>query len=134
MKKYLSTRFNEGSGSLGLLILRLAAGGLMIHHGFEKLTHFSSVKDMSQLLGSPIDGILLVFAEFFCSAFLILGLFTRFACIPLIIAMAVAFFKAHNGSLSGQNSGETALLYLCCFLALLFTGPGKYSVDGMIAK
>jgi putative oxidoreductase len=134
MKKYLSTRYNEGSSDLGLLILRLAAAGLMIHHGFEKLTHFSDVKDMNQLLGAPIDGILLVFAEFFCSAFLILGLFTRFACIPLIIAMAVAFFKAHGGALSGQNSGESAFLYLCCFVALLLTGPGKYSIDKMIAK
>ena len=38
-----------------------------------------------------------VFAEFFCAAFIILGLFTRLASIPLVIAMGVAVFFAHKG-------------------------------------
>lgn len=134
MKKYLSTRYSDGSWSFGLLVLRLVSGGLMITHGYDKLSHYASYKGMNHLFGTPIDIVLVIFAEFFCAAMLILGLFTRFAAIPLIITMAVAFFKVHNGNISGQNSGEMALLYLGIFVTLLFTGPGKFSADAAISK
>jgi putative oxidoreductase len=75
---------------------------------------------------------LVVFAEFFCSLFLILGLFTRLATIPLIITMCVALFKAHNAEVFGD--GQMAALYLAGYVALFLTGPGKISVDGMIGK
>lgn len=134
MKKYLSTRYSDGSWSFGLLILRLASGGLMLIHGYDKLSHYATYKGMNTLFGTPIDIILVIFAEFFCAALLVMGLFTRFAAIPLIITMGVAFFKAHEGKVTGQNSGEMALLYLCCFATLLFTGPGKFSADAAISK
>ncbi len=75
---------------------------------------------------------LLVFAEFFCSLFIILGLFTRFAAIPLIIAMSVAVFAAHHGKFATE--GQMASLFLGAFLVILIVGPGKASVDGMISK
>jgi putative oxidoreductase len=134
MKKLLSTKYSETSWNLGLLIMRLASGGLMMYHGFQKMTDFSSVRGMNQLFGSPTDGVLVVFAELFCAALLVMGLFTRFALIPLIITMGVAFFKAHNGVIFGEHGGEMALLYMCAYIALLLTGPGKYSIDKMIAK
>jgi putative oxidoreductase len=83
-------------------------------------------------MGSTLSLIMVVFAEFFCALFLILGLFTRLACIPLIITMAVALFKAHNGDVFGD--GSHAALYLGGFLALLLLGPGKASVDGISGK
>jgi putative oxidoreductase len=134
MKKYLSTRYNETSWHFGLLLLRLAAGGLMLIHGFDKLIHFAEKKGMSVIFGSPTDMILLVFAEFFCAALLVLGLFSRFALIPLIIAMAVAFFKGHEGLLAGKGNGQLPFLFMLTYITLLLTGPGKYSVDKMIAK
>lgn len=83
-------------------------------------------------LGSTISLALVVFAEFFCALFIILGLFTRLAAIPLIVTMCVALFKAHDGQFFGK--GEVAALYLAGFLVLLIVGPGKASVDGMIGK
>lgn len=134
MKKYLSTKYNENAYGIGLLVIRVGVGLLMLKHGFDKINNFAQVKGMNQLFGSPTDAILVIFAELFCSIFLVLGLFTRFAAIPLIITMAVAFFKAHNGVIFGEHGGETALLYLLAYTCLLFTGPGKFSVDKMIAK
>jgi putative oxidoreductase len=75
---------------------------------------------------------MVIFAEFFCALFIIIGLFTRLATIPLIITMSVALFKAHNVDIFGK--GELAGLYLTCFLVLLLLGPGKVSVDGMTGK
>ena len=73
-----------------------------------------------------------IFAEFFCGVFILLGLFTRLACIPLIISMSVALFYAHKGDFFGD--GEKATLFLLGYLALLFTGPGKVSMDKLIGK
>ena len=138
MKKLLSTKYNENIWSLGLLLLRVTFGLIMMKHGLDKLTDYNNVKGMNQLFGSPTDALLVIFAEFFCAVFIVLGLFTRFAAIPLIITMAVAFFKVHNHIIfcnkCASGSGEVALLYLVAFTVLLLTGPGKFSVDKMIAK
>jgi putative oxidoreductase len=135
MKKLLSTKYSAGAFSAAMLLLRLGLGILMMAHGYNKLTHFGEMqhKFMNFMgIGSTMSLALLVFAEFFCSLFLILGLFTRLAAIPLIIATCVMIFKAHNGDVFGE--GETAALYLTGYLVLLFVGPGRVSVDSMIGK
>lgn len=137
MKKILSTKYNENSWSFGLAILRVGLGLIMLKHGLDKLTGFNEMRGMNQLFGSPTDLILVIFAELFCSIFLVLGLFTRFALIPLIITMCVAFFKTHHHLIfteKCEDSGQVALLFLIGYIALLFTGPGKFSIDRMIAK
>ncbi|MGB4845434.1 MAG: DoxX family protein [Ferruginibacter sp.] len=135
MRKLLSTKYSAGAFNAAMLILRLGSGVLMMNHGYGKLMKFSTLqhKFMNFLgLGSTITLSLVIFAEFFCALFIILGLFTRLAVIPLIIVMAVALFKAHNSEFFGD--GEMAALYLAAYLALLFVGPGKISVDSMIGK
>ena len=135
MKKMLSTSYSAGAFNAAMLVLRLAAGVLMMKHGYDKLVHFADYKAtfMSFLsLGSTASLALVIFAEFFCALFIIIGLFTRWAAIPLIITMCVALFKSHNGEFIGE--GEMAALYLGAYITLLFIGPGRISVDGMIAK
>ena len=83
-------------------------------------------------MGQSASLALVIFAEFFCALFIILGLFTRLAVIPLIVTMCVALFKAHHADFMGE--GEMAALYLACFAVLLLLGPGRVSVDGMISK
>jgi putative oxidoreductase len=140
MKKLFSTRCSDTSFNIATLLLRLGFGLLMLlNHGYSKLSNYPGMlqkfKDPTGLLSNSVALAMTVFAEFFCAAFIILGLFTRLACIPLIIAMGVAFFIVHNGKFApGPGSGEMALLYLTAFLALLFTGPGKISLDRFIGK
>ena len=135
MRKLLSINYSAGAFNTAMLLLRLVVGILMMNHGYNKLAHFTeTAKDMPSFLGigSTITTALVVFAEFFCSLFIILGLFTRLACIPLIITMSYALLKAHKGDFFGD--GEMACLYLGTYLTLLIIGPGKVSVDGMIDK
>ncbi len=135
MKKILSTKYSAGAFNAAMLLLRLGAGVLMMSHGYEKLIHFGSRHNtfMNFLgIGSTPSLSLVIFAEFFCSLFIIMGLFTRLATLPLIIAMSVALFKANNADIFGK--GEVASLYLVCFAVLLLLGPGKVSVDGMTGK
>lgn len=135
MKKLFSIKYTDNGIAFATFLLRLALGGLIIPHGYSKLINFaaksSSFSDPFHI-GHSTSMAMVIFAEFFCGVFILLGLFTRLACIPLIIAMAVALFHAHKGDFFGQ--GEMATLYLMGYLALLFTGPGKISMDRFIAK
>jgi len=136
MKKLFSTSTSDNAFSFAMLVLRIGAGAsMMINHGLDKLMHFAQKAPRFAdpfHIGSTTSLSLVVFAEFFCAAFIILGLFTRLACIPLIISMSVALFFAHKGAFFGV--GESAAVFLACFITLLFTGPGKVSMDRFIGK
>ncbi len=135
MKKLFNTRYSDNSISFALLLLRLSLGGLMIPHGFKKLMNFaakSSTFTDPFHIGGPAYMGLTIFAEFFCAVFIVLGLMTRLATLPLIVVMSVALFIAHKGEIFGD--GEHAALYLAGYIALLFTGPGKISMDKLIGK
>lgn len=135
MRKLLSTRYSAGAFNTAMLFLRITAGGLMLVHGYDKMVHFNeTASHMMNFMGigSKATTALVIFAEFFCSMLVILGLFTRLACIPLVICMGVALFKAHNGDFFGD--GQVAALFLICFIVQLLLGAGKVSVDSMIGK
>lgn len=136
MRKLFSTRCSDGAFSFAMLVLRLGVGFLMlVNHGLDKLMHFAEKAPRFADpfgVGSTTSLSMAVFAEFFCSVFIILGLFTRLAVIPLIITMGVALFYAHKGQAFGD--GEMAALYLTAYIALLFTGPGSASLDKFIGK
>lgn len=140
MKKIFSTHYSAGAFNFATLLLRLAFGGtMMINHGLGKLkavegtiASFNEHGGAPLGLPTPVAVYLLIFAEFFCSIFIILGLFTRLACIPLIIAMGVAFFVTHNHVIDDMGYGSFS--YLIVFVVLLLTGPGKASIDALINK
>jgi len=134
MKKLLSSSYSSGAFNFAMLLVRLAFGLLMIaNHGLDKLMRFSSMQNTFYNfmgIGSRFSLLLDLFAELFCSMFIILGLFTRLAAIPLIIAMCVAIFGVHAHQ--PFQKAELAVLYLTAFLTILFVGPGKISIDGMM--
>ncbi|MBL0153999.1 MAG: DoxX family protein [Chitinophagaceae bacterium] len=135
MKKLFSTKYTDRSVTLALFLLRLVFGGLMMVHGYDKLTHFNSMARMMPdpfHLGSTVTMSLAVFAEFFCAALVVLGLLTRLAAVPVIINMVFALKLGHHWHIAG--GGEMATLFLGGFLAILIMGPGKFSVDRLIGK
>ncbi|ANE49902.1 DoxX family protein [Flavisolibacter tropicus] len=136
MKQLFSTKTSDSAFSFGMLVLRVCAGILiLVNHGLDKLMHFAEKAPRFAdpfHIGSTTSLALVVFAEFFCAAFVILGLFTRLAAFPLVIAMGVALFSANSGAFFGK--GEMAALYLTCFLAILVMGPGKASLDRFVGK
>lgn len=135
MKKLFSTNYSDTAFSFALLVLRVASGAMMIPHGYSKLRGFSKMASNFSdpfHISSTLSLSLVIFAEFFCAMFIILGLFTRLASIPLIVAMSVALFSAHHGDIFGK--GQMAGLYLSIFITILFVGPGKASLDNMIGK
>ncbi len=122
----------------GLLILRLAIGAMMIHHGQDKLADpqafatnyvvplhlpfplfFAHVAGYSEILGSWL---------------LILGLLSPLGALALTGTMGVAAY--HHILTSGLNIYvlELVVLYLGGSLALLLVGPGRYSFDAGIVE
>ena len=135
LKQILSTKVSALQANISLLLLRVTAGVLMIPHGYMKLQNFTEFKAkfMDFMgLGPSVSLSLTIGAELVCAVLLIAGLFTRFAVVPLIVAMIVAVFKAHNGEIFGD--GEHAFLYLAAYVVILIAGAGKYSADGLILK
>ncbi len=135
MKRLFSTKYSAVSFNVAMLLLRIVSGALIMNHGYDKLIHFSERKATFMNfvgLGSTSSLALVIFAEFFCGLFLIIGLLTRAVAIPLVIAMAVALIHAHGADFFGQ--GEKAALFLVAFFSIFLLGPGKASIDGMIGK
>lgn len=123
--------------SVGLLLVRLGAGGCMAYsHGWGKATKFFSDK-AGQFpdpigLGPEVSLGLAAFAELGCALLVMVGGLTRFAVVPLVITMAVAALVVHAGDPFAKR--ELALLYLFPYLGLLFTGAGRLSLDEFLSR
>ena len=121
--------------SLTILVLRMLFGFLLMSHGIQKWAHFDVLSTTFPDpigLGSGFSLTLVIFAELFCSIFFIAGFLFRIVLIPMIFSMATAFFWAHGASI--VNGGELAFIYLCIFIILYVTGPGRYSFDRILSK
>jgi putative oxidoreductase len=136
MKKLLHTNSKDEYLNIIILIIRLAIAALMITHGYPKLIKLLGSDEIQFAdpigLGPALSLALVVFAEFFCSIFIGIGLGTRLASVPLIITMLVAAFITHASDPIGKK--ELALLYLLFYLTLLVVGSGKFSIDYWITK
>jgi putative oxidoreductase len=120
-------------GSVGLLLLRLSIGVMMIHHGQEKLA------DPQQFANTYVASLHLPFPLFFAYAagfseligswLVILGMLTPLGALALTGTMATAAYQ--HILTAGLNIYvlELVVLYLGGSLALLLTGPGRFSFD-----
>lgn len=121
---------------LGLLTLRVGAGGMMIwQHGWPKLLGFTEMMDKFGDpigLGPVISLGLIVFAETVCALLVALGLWTRLSTVPPILGMAVAAFVANGDKPFAKQ--ELAVCYLVAFLAIFFAGSGRFSLDRLNFK
>ena len=113
-----------------VLFLRVFSSVFMLTHGYQKFMKILS-GDWSFAdpigLGEPISLSLAVFAEFFCSILVIIGLFTRPALFILGATMTIIAFIVHKSDPIGDK--EHALLFLVIYIAIFIIGPGKFSFD-----
>ncbi len=136
---FLQLNFLPRSVDAGLLVLRLWLGLSMLWlHGRDKLMKFGTLsgKFPDPLgIGTQTSLSLAIFGELVCAALLVIGLFTRFAAVSLIITMCVAFFLVMKANLApGGPNGELAFIYLAGYVVLLITGAGRFSVDAMLNR
>ncbi len=121
---------------MGVAFLRICVGGMMLVHGVPKLLMLLRGEGAGWMdpigIGGTLSLALCCFAEFGCSLAIVLGLLTRMAALVLVLNFwVVVFFVEANDSWAQR---ELPLLYLVCFLALVCTGAGRFSLDHLIRR
>lgn len=115
----------------GLFFLRLTGCLLLLHvHGLPKVFNFS--EELTRIedpfgLGPWMSLLPAIFAEVVCPIFILIGLFTRLACLPIIGVLLVAMVFVHPEWSVAE--GQFGWLLLIIFTTLAITGPGSWSVS-----
>ena len=131
----------------GLLVVRLGVGiSLLAFHGYGKITGgpelWAQIGTNMENLGigfaPTMWGFFAAFAESFCSLLVVLGVAFRPAAALVAFTMLVAALRhlglpADNPS-AGWSGASHALELLSVFAALLLTGPGRYTLPGMLGR
>ena len=118
----------------GLLALRIGTAGLMLPHGWQKANRLiegltaGEVKFYNWLgIGETPSLMLTVIGELVAPILVLIGWKSRWGAALMAITMGVAAFMVHwEDPLSDK---EHALLFFFPALALVLTGPGKWSID-----
>lgn len=127
---------------LGLLLIRAMVGVVLMFHGSQKLfgwfdgqgmTAFVENVEKMQLPMPQVSAYLSAGTEFFGGLLLLVGFLTRLVAIPVAFNMFVAAIVVHGGAFSLAKQGmEYALTLAVVATALIFTGGGRFSVDGCL--
>lgn len=135
----------EGSTiqSVGLFILRAAMVTIFLH-GLHKATGYSGF--VQSMEGMPIGGLapglfgfLVVAGQLLLGFGLLLGLATRWCGLFLALMFAFIILIVNipfNGFINPDTGGiawESSLYYFIPALTLVFTGPGRYSLDYLLS-
>lgn len=110
------------------------ASNIFFGHGWNKLVNLDqAINEFPSILFIPADvGIALVIClELGCSLLIALGLATRIATASMVATMLAALGFVHIDA--PFLAMELPLLYLFTFCALMFIGPGKLSMDAILA-
>jgi len=128
------SRLSEYTHSLTLLLARCT-----IAYGFYEpaMLKWEDIPSVAEWFGSmnipfPMQSAYLASsAETAGVVLLMLGLFTRFISIPLIIVMIVAIVTVHldNGFSASDNGFEIPLYYMLFLLIFFSQGAGRFSLD-----
>lgn len=126
-----------------LLALRLLFGWQLFQTGLGKLHNIERFTGFLTNLGIPMPAANAWFvASLECAGglLLVLGLFSRLISIPLTINFIVAFLTADHDAVVNFFKDQDAFvsaapfLYLLTALLILAFGPGRISLDALIAR
>jgi putative oxidoreductase len=126
--------------SLALAALRVTIGTVFIAHGAQKLfTYgFAGVSGAFGQMGIPFPGVMgpaIALLEFFGGIALVIGLLTRLASLGLAFNMVGALMLVHlKGGFFLPSGYEYVFALLGASIALVLTGAGQFSVDGLIDR
>lgn len=123
----------------GPLAVRLVFGYFWLETGLGKVQHLEGFTERFVHWGVPFPAFsaaLSAWTDLLGGVLLMLGLFTRLVCVPMIVNMVVALALVVSMDLSGLDDYvETSeLTYVLIFFWLLMAGPGKVSLDTLLAR
>lgn len=124
---------------LGPLTMRVVFGYFWLETGIGKIHNLDAFIQRFIGWGIPFpvfSATLSAWTELLGGLLIMLGLFTRLVCIPMIINMAVAVTLVVSTNLMGLDDYVEAdeIVYSLIFFWLLVSGPGKASLDTLLAR
>ena len=130
------------ANDVGMLVLRVVVGIVFVVHGAGDIFEagVSSNVENYREAGIPLPELSAPFAayvQFLGGLALIAGLFSRLVTLGMVVVMAGALIFVHAGEQipigqDGSGSGF-ALIMGAASLALVLAGPGRISLDYLIA-
>lgn len=126
-----------------LLVVRLYWGISFAQTGWGKLMNLDRTAGYFESLNLPLPKLNAIMAgttETLGGALLALGLFARPASVPLIFTMLVAYVTADREALMAVTSEPdqfvtaAPFLFLLASLIVLGFGPGRFSLDALLAR
>ena len=129
---------------LWLLVGRVLLGWLFLYSGYTKVMNIAGAQAYLTNLKAPMPELLVylsVSAEFGLGILLVLGIATRYASVLGMLFMIVATALAHRyweypaAAVVPQftNFIKNVAIFGAMFYVFV-TGPGRFSIDGMISK
>lgn len=124
---------------LGPLVARLSFGYFWLETGIAKVQNLDGFTQRFMGWGVPFPAFsagLSAWTELVGGALIMLGLFTRLISIPMIINMIVAIVLVVSANFQGFDEFVEAdeTVYILIFFWLLMAGPGKVSLDTLLAR
>lgn len=123
-------KITSGVGNFALLIVRVFLGLSMIYVGLGKLSPSNELVQLVDNIGFPMPEYSALIAGIFevlGGAFLVLGLFTRWGALMIMIVLFVALVLVH-----GDDTFSAKFLPLLVFfnaIQFVLMGAGNLSVD-----
>ena len=122
---------------VGPLAVRLSLGAVFLGTGWGKLHNLAQVTSFFSELGIPFPAVqaaVVSAIELVGGTLILLGLFTRFAAVPLMGTMVVAILTAKRPEIDGIRSlfAFEEFTYLAGYLWLTVAGAGKASLDALV--
>lgn len=122
-----------------LLLIRLTLAYGFYTPAMNKWSDIDSVAGWFESMNYPLptlNAYMAASTEIIGVVLLAIGFASRIISIPLIIIMLVAIITVHggNGFEASGNGFEIPLYYMVMLITILFYGPGKFSVEGIIRK
>lgn len=121
----------------GKLILRLTVGVLMLFHGAMKVQSPSTFEFIAGTLSSSGIPSFIAYGvyvgEILAPLLIVLGVFTRYSAMLIIINMVFAIFLMHSGdifALSDHGGWRLELqgFFMFTAAAIVFLGSGQYAI------
>jgi uncharacterized membrane protein YphA (DoxX/SURF4 family) len=127
----------------GIVLVRVLVGWVFLSEGIQKFLfpaalgagRFAKIGIPAPQVMAPFVGVV----EIGCGVLLLIGLFTRWATLPLLIDIAVALFTtklpllAKDGIWSALHEARTDLSMVFGLLFLLLAGGGSIALDAKLS-